>query len=131
MIGLDTNVLARYVTQDDPKQSPKATRLIESLSHDDQGFVSLVVVVELVWVLASCYEAERAAIAQVLETLLRTKAIVVESSDIVWQALRAYRSGTADFPDLLIARAAGKAGCASTLTFDKGAAKQAGMQLID
>jgi predicted nucleic-acid-binding protein len=41
MIGLDTNVLVRYIAQDDPVQSPKAMRLIESLAADDPGYVSL------------------------------------------------------------------------------------------
>ena len=54
-IGLDTNVLVRYVAQDDSKQSPAATRLIESLTADAPGYVSVVSVVELVWVLTDCY----------------------------------------------------------------------------
>lgn len=131
MIGLDTNVLVRYVTQDDPRQSPKANRLIESLSADAPGYVSLIVIVELVWVLESCYLAGRDEIAQVLETLLRTKELVVESAATAWKAVRAFRGSSADFADLLIACAAEAAGCERTVSFDKGAAKNAGMQLLD
>lgn len=84
MIGLDTNVLVRYVAQDDPKQSPKATRLIESLTVDAPGYVSVVSVVELVWVLTSCYASTKGEICEVLQTLLRTKEIVVANAGTVW-----------------------------------------------
>ena len=56
MIGLDTNVVVRYLTQHDPKQASIATRLMEkTLSSDDPGFISLVVLAEVVWVLVSLY----------------------------------------------------------------------------
>jgi predicted nucleic-acid-binding protein len=70
VIGLDTNVVIRYLTQDDPKQSPIATRLMEtSLSTDDPGFVSLVVLAEVVWVLVSLYSVDRAGVAEVVTGL--------------------------------------------------------------
>ncbi len=78
MIGLDTNVLVRYVTQDDPVQSPKASALIESLTTFSPGFVSLVSVVELVWVLQSCYPSAKSDVVTVLETLLRTRELTIE-----------------------------------------------------
>ena len=87
MIGLDTNILIRYIAQNDPVQSPKATRLIESLATDDPGYVSLVSVVELVWVLMGCYSSSKAEICVVLETLLRTKEIIVANADIVLPAM--------------------------------------------
>ena len=77
MIGLDTNVLVRYITQDDPKQSSKATRLIESLTAEAPGYVGIVAVIELVWVLTACYSSTRSEIGEVLETLLRTQEILV------------------------------------------------------
>jgi len=131
MIGLDTNVLVRYVAQDDPKQSPKATRLIESLTADAPGFVSVVSVVELVWVLTGCYGSTKGEISEVLETLLRTKEIVVAQADTVWKALRMFQDGKADFADCLIDRTANEAGCSHTATFDRNAAKTCGMQLIE
>lgn len=130
MIGLDTNVLVRYIAQDDPKQSPKATKLIESLTVDAPGYVSIVSVVELVWVLAGCYQSTRGEISEVLETLLRTKEIVVAETDTVWKALRLFRAGNADFADCLIERSANEAGCSHTATFDRDAAKHCGMQLV-
>lgn len=131
MIGLDTNVLVRYVAQDDPKQSPKATRLIESLTGEAPGYVTVVSVVELVWVLTGCYGSTKEEVCEVLETLLRTKELVVAEADTVWKALRVYRDGKADFADCLIERSANAAGCTHTATFDRGAAKACGMELIE
>ncbi|MFZ4536752.1 PIN domain-containing protein [Propionivibrio sp.] len=130
MIGLDTNVLVRYVAQDDPEQSPQATQLIESLTANAPGFITVVSVVELVWVLSSCYRSTQREICEVLETLLRTKELVVAQADTVWKALRVFRDGKADFADCLIERSANDAGCNYTATFDVGAAKTCGMQLI-
>jgi predicted nucleic-acid-binding protein len=130
MIGLDTNVLARYVTQDDPRQSAVATKLIESLSIDNPGFIAMIVVVELVWVLQSCYQFRRNEIARILETLLRSKELIVERGELVWQALRRFTAGDADFSDCLIERCSHAAECRYTLTFDRNAAAGAGMQLL-
>lgn len=130
MIGLDTNVLVRYIMQDDLKQSAKATTLIESLSTAEPGFVSLVSVVELVWVLASCFDLTREQITQALEALLRARQLVVDQADQVVRALRAFGSGSADFADCLIERTASSAGCDKTMTFDAAAARTAGMTLI-
>ena len=127
MIGFDTNVIVRYVTQDDPVQSPKANKLMESLSSASPGFISIVVVVELVWVLQSCYQASKQELVGVLETLLRTKELVVENAEIVWQALRQFAEVNADFADCLIERSAHAAGCEYTATFDVKAAKATGM----
>ena len=85
MIGLDTNVLVRYVTQDDPVQSAKASQLIESLTAASPGFVSLVTLTELVWVLQSCYQSAKSEVVMVLETLLHTRELTVEHADIIWQ----------------------------------------------
>lgn len=130
MIGLDTNVLVRYIMQDDAKQSPKATALIESLSSDNPGFITLVSVVELYWVLTSSYDLTGQQVKQSLEVLLRTKQIIVDRADQVLRALRVFDEGKADFADCLIERTAVSAGCAQTMTFDVGAAKHAGMTLI-
>lgn len=130
MTGLDTNVLVRYIAQDDPKQSPQATRLIESMTVDAPGYISVISVVELVWVLTGCYNSTKNEICEVLETLLRTKEIVVAHADTVWKALRVFKDGKADFADCLIERSANEAGCSHTATFDRDAAKHCGMQMI-
>jgi len=121
----------RYVAQDDPEQSPKATRLIESLTAEAPGYVTLVSVVELVWILNGCYGSTKGEVCEVLETLLRSKELVVADTDIVWKALRLYRGSTADFADILIERLSNAAGCIHTATFDRAAARACGMSLLD
>lgn len=130
MIGLDTNVLVRYIMQDHPEQSTKATELLESLDADNPGFVGMVSVVELYWVLTSCYDISDAQAASALETIIRTKQLVVERADVVAGALRAFQVGKSDLPDCLIERAAASAGCGQTMTFDRQAARHAGMTLL-
>ncbi len=130
MIGLDTNVLVRFITQDDPVQSPKASELIESLTALSPGFVSLVCVVELVWVLQSCYQSAKSEVVTVLETLLRTRELTVEHAEVIWQALRRFAANKADFADCLIERCAHAAGCEYTATFDATAAKMGGMKRL-
>jgi len=130
MTGLDTNVLVRYVMQDDPRQSAQATRLVESLTAEAPGFVSTVSVIEFVWVLSSCFALQREQLASALEALLRTKEIIVERADTVWKAVRVFRDGAADFADCLIERSSAAAGCDRTMTFDRTAAKSCGMTLV-
>jgi predicted nucleic-acid-binding protein len=130
MIGLDTNVLVRYIMQDDPKQAAKATKLVESLTPTGPGFVTLVTVVELFWVLSSAFELSRGQIVEAFDGLIRAKQLVVEQREQVVRALRAYGASSADFPDCLIERTATAAGCAKVMTFDVGSSKQAGMTLI-
>lgn len=130
MIGLDTNVLVRYIAQDDEKQSPVATTLIETLSAANPGFVSLVSLVELVWVMQSCYRATKQEILSILDMLLRTAELSIENTETARQAVSAFAVSNADFADCLIARSAHKAGCRYTATFDAKAAVLAGMQLL-
>ena len=127
MMGLDTNVLVRYIMQDDARQSMLASRLIESLTVDEPGFFPLVAVIELVWVLSSSFELARAQVVSALEVLLQTKEIQVERAEVVWRALRIYRDSSADFADCLVERSAAAAGCARTMTLDRGAAKNSSM----
>ena len=131
MIGLDTNVLVRYIMQDDPKQSAKATKLVESLDGDNPGYITMVSIVELYWVLTSSYELTGQQVAQALEAILRTKQFVVERANQVMRALRVFGDGKADFADCMIERSASGAGCQQTMTFDVKASKHAGMTLIN
>ena len=131
MIGLDTNVIVRYVVQDDPRQAAAATRLMErTLSADNPGFISIVTICEIGWVLAECYAADRARIAAVVQALLETRQIVVESAELVWKALRAWRGSAADLSDALIGAIAAANGARTTVTFDKAAAKLPGFELL-
>lgn len=130
MIGLDTNVLVRYLVQDDPTQSRHAARLIESMTVASPGFISQVVLVETVWVLESCYDADAGKIVEILETLLRIGSLVVERADVVWRALHQFRQDGGDFSDALIMATASDAGCTAVHTFDKIAVKRSGMTLL-
>ena len=130
MIGLDTNVLVRYIMQDDLQQARKVNRLIESLTLQEPGFVPIVALLELYWVLVKPYELSRVQAAQAIDMLLRSKEIVLDRAEQVAQALRLYESSTADFADCLIERLSVSAGCERTMTFDTKAAKLIGMTLI-
>ncbi|MBI5751465.1 MAG: type II toxin-antitoxin system VapC family toxin [Hydrogenophilales bacterium] len=127
---MGTNVLVRYIAQDEATQSARATRFIENeCSASAPGFVGLIVLVEVVWVSESCYGATRAEIAEIVRRLLSIKQLVVQDAEICWQALRLFESGKADFADCLIERSANAAGCKRVMTFDKQASK-AGMALL-
>ena len=130
MIGLDTNVLVRYLAQDDARQSAQASRLIESFTPEQPGYVSVLTLAETIWVLEDVYGAGRERIVEVVETLLQTHSIVVGFADLVWQALARFRSGKADLADHLIERLGAKGGCSVTMTFDRAAARDAGMKLV-
>ena len=131
MIGLDTNVLVRYLAQDDRTQSPLATRFIEgSLSQDEPGFVPTIVLCELVWVLETSYEFDRERITTVLDGLLRAQQLKFEDPDAASQALRDFRTSKADYVDCLVQRIGSMAGCTHTVTFDRAASRIAGMRLL-
>jgi predicted nucleic-acid-binding protein len=130
MIGVDSNVIIRYVAQDDVVQSASATRLFESFSSDAPGFISVVALIETVWVLRSFYDSSRQQIQRVIQTLLRARGVVVERSDLVGTALSAYSQGNADFADYLIERHGRAAGCDYSMTFDRDVANTAGMKLL-
>jgi predicted nucleic-acid-binding protein len=129
MIGLDTNILVRYVTQDHAAQSAAAVKVVNSLSSESPGFLSLVVVAELIWVLQFSYSFKKHQIEHVIERLLRSEELLVERADLVSQALRKFRISRANFADCLIERCGNAAECQYVLTFDKDAAA-AGMRLL-
>ncbi|MGA9069039.1 MAG: type II toxin-antitoxin system VapC family toxin [Terracidiphilus sp.] len=132
MQGLDTNILIRYLTQDDPIQSPKATEIIERrLSRARPGFVSLVTMAEIVWVLGSVYELADGEIADAVERMLQADTLTIQNEQQVFTAMVSLRRGWGGFADALIAAVGEWAGCESTLTFDKKALRLAGFELVD
>ncbi|HEX5235937.1 MAG TPA: type II toxin-antitoxin system VapC family toxin [Silvibacterium sp.] len=126
MIGLDTNILVRYFTQDEPAQSRRATRIIESLTEEEPGFISLVVMVETVWVLRRVYRLSSKQIAQSIERMLQADTFAVQNEQQVFTAMTALKTGVGSFSDALIAALGVWAGCAVTVTFDREAAKLKG-----
>jgi predicted nucleic-acid-binding protein len=130
VIGLDTNVIARYIMQDDPKQSAQATALFEELTDASPGFVSVVSIIELVWVLESAFSLARTQVIDALTNLTSIDVLKIERATVVAAALKTFRDGDADFADCLIERSSASAGCEVTVTFDRAAAKTAGMVLV-
>ncbi len=128
MIGLDTNVLVRFLVQDDPDQAAAATRVITGLTAAEPGFVCREAMVELVWVLERAYGLSRSAIALALDGLLEARELVIEAAGSAAIATDRYRKGGPGFSDQMIALAGQAAGCAVTVTFDRKAAGLPGMQ---
>ena len=127
MIALDTNVLIRFLVEDDEQQSRLATRLIEgAIERDEPLFISDIVMCETVWVLSSAYRFSRAEIVQALSGLLRARAVVFTSSDRLARALDAYAKGKSDFADYLIREHARAAGADTVATFDRSLLKERG-----
>ncbi len=122
MIGLDTNVLVRYIVRDDEKQSKAATRLIESkCTPDDPGLVNSIVLCELAWVLTRGYRYPRETVGRVLRRVLSVQELHVEDSELAWQAVRLFEQGKADFADCLIGISNRENKAGVTYTFDERA----------
>lgn len=138
MIGLDTNVLVRYLAQDDPRQSASATRFIETrLSERSPGSISLVVLVvlvELCSVLVRVYSATHQEIGETVADLLETPRFHLQERELVQEAVRRFqdkKSSKTGLADLVIAQLALHAGCSATVSFDRAALRAAGMTLLD
>ena len=130
MIGLDTNILVRYLTQDDPIQSPKAGEIIERLLTEEKpGFVSIVAMVETVWVLERAYRLTPHEIVGAVERMLQTDVLVVENEQEVFTAMIALKDGQGSFADAAIAALGAGMGCSCTLTFDRKALRLPGFEL--
>jgi len=131
MIGLDTNVLVRYLAQDDPAQSRAATALIEHrLSEAEPGFVSIVAIAEVAWVLERAYRLADQEIAAAIEGILQSEVLVVENEQEVFTAMVALKEGRGSFADALIGALGVKAGCSWTVTFDRRAGRLDGFELL-
>ena len=131
MIGLDTNVLVRFLVQDDVAQGAAASAVIAGLTEAESGFLCREVLVELVWVLERAYGLPRADVARAFDGLLEARELVIEEADRVAVAVDRYRKGGAGFSDQMIALAGQGADCSATLTFDREAAALPGMQLLE
>jgi len=129
VIGLDTSVVVRYLVQDEPDQSAAASMVIDALTENDPGFLSLVTVVELHWVLRRAYKVSSARCAELVDGLLDARELRVDQDSIVRAALTASRGGL-DFADAVIAELGRVAGCEHTVTFDQRAAQSNEMRLL-
>jgi predicted nucleic-acid-binding protein len=122
MIGVDTNILLRYIVQDDAEQYVKAERFLKARTADDPAFVSLIVLVELTWVLRRLYRYSHAQVHAVLLLIVETAGLVVEDEHFVSMVVGSGVALKDELADYLIAHSAAKAGCVQTVTFDRDAA---------
>ncbi len=129
MIGIDTNVLVRYLVRDDDEQHAEAAAVLETLTEDAPGFVTQVTLVELYWVLARSYRFPVTTCLQVVRGLVSTSALEFDDGEGVVRALSLAEDG-ADFPDALIQGAMELFGVRETVTFDRAAAQRLGWRLL-
>lgn len=131
MTGLDTNILVRYFTKDDPKQWKLVSDFLQSnCSGNNPGWISCIVLCELVWVLLAGYEYTKKDIVTLLRQISLTAEIRLEAHDVVRQAIKDFETGKADFSDYLIGRLNQKHGCEVTVTLDNKAAQDPSFRLI-
>ena len=130
MIGLDTHILVRYLTQDDPSQSPKATEIVERrLTEENPGFVTVVEILETVWVLDRAYKLAAHEMASAVERVLQADVLVVENEQEIFTAMVALKEGQGSFADAVISALGARACCSHTLTFHGKALRLPGFAL--
>jgi predicted nucleic-acid-binding protein len=130
MIGLDTNVLIRLFVRDDPAQFEQAKKLFQFLSEEKPAWISVTNILEVEWVLRSKYDFDRSGVAEILFNLIGLPTVVIEEQKTVAHALALYLEKKADFGECMVVSSAEATGCTHTLTFDKIAARDLGMELL-
>jgi len=131
MIGLDTNVLVRLLTNDDKTQAKRARDfLARNCSAENPAFISNIALAEAFWVLQSVYQLGRDEIGKALSLLFSAREIAFEDENSARQAWQSYAREGADFADCLIAAVDLASGCEVTVTFDRKAAKLDGFRLL-
>ena len=132
MRGVDTNVLVRYITDDDPEQSRVARTLIQGAEDEgDRLYINTIVVCELCWTLrGKQYRCDRPTIAAVLEKMLDARVFEFENRALVARAADEYRLGRADFADYLIGLSNDRVGCGDTVSFDTHLETLAGFRVL-
>lgn len=127
MIALDTNVLVRFLVEDEPAQTRRAKALLQkALDAGEALFVPEVVLCEIAWVLQRRYDYGRPEICQILSQLLRARQLSFSASEKVARAVEAYQKGRGGFSDYLISEDAKTAGCSSLATFDRKLLREKG-----
>jgi predicted nucleic-acid-binding protein len=118
--GLDSNILVRYLTEDDPRQAAAAVKEIEGAGRKGEKLiVQPLVLCELAWVLESAYGVGKKELLDLFERILRTAQFEIPGKDLVWRSLADYRAGRGDFSDHLLGRLNEDEGASVTMTFDK------------
>jgi predicted nucleic-acid-binding protein len=132
MIGIDTNVLVRYLAQDDPEQTKIATEFIENqCSEDAPVFINHIVLCETMWVLGRLYDVTKPLMIKIIEKILNTEQFEIEKIEVVWKAFQEFKKkNKVDFADCLLSQINMSNHCKETVTFDKSAAKTSGYRLL-
>lgn len=126
MKALDTNVLVRFLVDDDRAQGRRARQLLEGAERTGERFhVCTAVLLETIWVLSAVYDLAREDVVDALESLVGLPVLEFESHESVLELVRRARDERTDLPDLLIGLSGAAAGCETTLTFEKGLARTA------
>lgn len=129
MIALDTNVLVRFLADDDPVRSPVAARIVDrAIAASERLFIPTTVLVETIWVLARAYKVSRPELVQIVDSIVRARHFDFADETLVSRASRAYRAGTADFSDYLILEETKGSEADVLLTFDKALWKEPGVR---
>ena len=130
MVAVDTNVLVRYMVEDDESQTRLADEFVNNLTESNRGFISREVLLELVWVLDFTYSFPRDRIAKILTLLVRIREFQIENSDEVLEITALYGSASNDFSDLMIRAAAKRVNALPLVTFDKKIARHEDVRLL-
>jgi predicted nucleic-acid-binding protein len=124
MLGVDTNVLVRFLVRDDEVQFERAQKLIKlEVAAGCRVFISLLVLLETEWVLRSRYSLPKSLIIETISRLLDAADVRFEDESAIEEALFMWRDATADFADCLIGAQNRRLGCRATATFDTKASK--------
>lgn len=126
MIGVDTDILVRFITQDDPVLAKTAETFLTTRSAQDPAHVSAVTLAEVAWVLKRVYRVSNSEILAIVEDLLSASHVVVQHAGSAHAAIARCKAANAEFADAFIAAINAEAGCVETVTLDKDAAKRAG-----
>jgi predicted nucleic-acid-binding protein len=131
MFGLDTNVLVRFLLQDDLKQAEHARRVIEeALAAGEPVAIGLLAILETEWVLRSCAKLHKKTVITTFRMLLEARDLRIEHEESLEHALYLYENNTADFADCLMATRYTRSGCSAMLTFDQKTATIPGVVLL-
>ncbi|MEK6397286.1 MAG: type II toxin-antitoxin system VapC family toxin [Terriglobus sp.] len=130
MIGLDTNIVLRYLLQDDVVQTARVNRLIDRLTPENPGYISIATTLEIVWVLRSLFKLTPNQIATHIEQLLAADTFKLQNEQQVFEAAFALKRGLGEFEDALISALNTWAGCTETVTFDQGTSRIPNIRVI-
>jgi predicted nucleic-acid-binding protein len=130
MTGIDTNVLTRFIMQDDRQQFMAASAFMSSLTPESPGFIGLVTVAEICWILMRRYRLSRSQFSLAMERLLNSTLLQFENQNLVAEALLLFDKTNADFADCLVSLSAKASGCDDVVTFDIRSSKVLAMTLL-